>query len=97
MDPLPLPFQLADPARLRQELATAGPRDIRVETIIETTEFRSGEHFWDWLVHSNPIVGGVLGDLNLPDDQIGVVQKTLDRMVRERSGGAGPARLTNPV
>lgn len=74
-----------------------GLRDIRVETIIETTEFHSGEHFWDWLVHSNPIVGGVLGDLNLPDDQIGVVQKTLDRMVRERSGGAGPARLTNPV
>jgi hypothetical protein len=95
MDPLPLPFQLADPARLRQELATAGLRDIRVETIIETTEFRSGEHFWDWLVHSNPIVGGVLGDLNLPDDQIGVVRRPWTAW--SGSAPAGPVRHASPT
>jgi ubiquinone/menaquinone biosynthesis C-methylase UbiE len=97
MDPPPLPFQLADPARLRQELAAVGLRDIRVETVVEGTEFRSGEHLWDWLVNSNPIVGEVLGELNLDEDQIGVVRKTLDAMVRERSGGNGPAVLTNPI
>ncbi len=97
MDPVPLPFQLADPTRLRAELATAGLTDIVVETIVERTEFGSGEHFWDWLVHSNPIVGTVLGDLDLTDDQIRVVRETLDRMIRERSGGSGPAVLTNPI
>lgn len=97
MDPLPLPFQLQDPERLRQELATAGLSDIRVETIVERTEFRSGAHFWDWLVHSNPIVGAVLSELNLTEEQLGAVHQALDRMVRERSAGSGPAVLTNPV
>jgi ubiquinone/menaquinone biosynthesis C-methylase UbiE len=97
MDPPPLPFQLADPARLRQELAAAGLKDIRVETIVERTEFRSGEHLWDWLLHSNPIVGAVLRELNLADEQIGVVRDTLDGMIRERAGGDGPAVLSNPI
>lgn len=97
MDPLPLPFQLQDPERLRQELTKAGLKDIRVETLTETTRFESGEHFWDWLVHSNPIVGMVLGELNLTKDQIDVVKKDLKRQVRERAGGSGPASLTNPI
>jgi hypothetical protein len=97
MDPPPLPFQLQDPERLRQELAAAGLKDVRVETITERTEFRSGEHLWDWLVHSNPIVGEVLDELNLDQGQVGVVQATLDALVLERAGGSGPAILTNPV
>lgn len=97
MDPLPLPFQLQDPERLRAELATAGLSDIRVETIVERTEFRSGARFWDWLLHSNPIVGAVLAELNLTEEQLRVVQDALDRMVRKRSAGSGPAVLTNPV
>lgn len=97
MDPLPLPFQLQDPERLRRELAEAELKDIQVETITETTRFESGEHFWDWLVHSNPIVGMVLGELNLTKDQIGVVKKDLERLIRERAGGNGPASLTNPI
>ena len=43
MDPPPLPFQLQNPERLRKEFATAGLRDIKVETITETTEFRTGK------------------------------------------------------
>jgi ubiquinone/menaquinone biosynthesis C-methylase UbiE len=97
MDPLPLPFQLQDPERLRQEFAKAGLKDIQVETITETTRFESGEHFWDWLVHSNPIVGMILGELDLTKDQIGVVKKDLERQIRERAGGNGPASLTNPI
>jgi SAM-dependent methyltransferase len=97
MDPLPLPFQLQDPERLRQEFAKAGLKAIRVETIIEKTEFQSGEHLWDWLVHSNPIVGMVLGELNLTKEQTTVVQQALEGMIRERSWGSGPAILTNPI
>jgi ubiquinone/menaquinone biosynthesis C-methylase UbiE len=97
MEPLPLPFQLQNPERLRQELAKAGFKAIRVETITERTEFHSGEHLWDWLVHSNPIVGLVLGELNLTNEQTVLVQQALDNRVRERSGGSGPAILTNPI
>jgi ubiquinone/menaquinone biosynthesis C-methylase UbiE len=97
MDPLPLPFQLQDPERLRQEFTKAELKVISVETIIEKTEFRSGEHLWDWLVHSNPIVGMVLGELNLTKEQTTVVQQALEGMIRERSGGSGPAVLTNPI
>ncbi len=97
MDPLPLPFQLQDPARLRQEFAAAGLRNIEVETITETTAFSSGTALWDWLVYSNPIVNGVLHSLALTDDERTVVQEALERLVRERAGGQGAAQLTNPI
>jgi hypothetical protein len=97
MDPPPLPFQLQNPEKLRQELAQAGLKDIRVETITETTQFQSGQQLWDWLVHSNPIVGMVLGQLSLNNKQIGAVQQALERQIRERAGGSGPAALTNPI
>jgi ubiquinone/menaquinone biosynthesis C-methylase UbiE len=97
MDPLPLPFQLQDPERLRQEFAKARLKAISVETITEKTEFQFGGHLWDWLVHSNPIVGMVLGELNLTNEQTAVVQQALEGMIRERSGGSGSAVLTNPI
>lgn len=97
MDPPPLPFQLQDPETLRQELANAGLRDIRVETITERLEFQSGKQLWDWLVNSNPIVGMVLAELNLTKEQTAVVQEALDGMVRERAGSSSHAILTNPV
>ncbi len=96
-DPAPLPFQLQDPERVRNELAAAGLREVRVETITEALEFRSGEHLWDWLVNSNPIAGAILSELDLTGDQKAAVRKTLGRMVVERSGAKGPAVLTNPV
>jgi ubiquinone/menaquinone biosynthesis C-methylase UbiE len=97
MDPLPLPFQLQDPERLRNEFATAGLRDIKVETITETTEFRTGQELWDWLIWSNPIVEMVLGSLHLTNEEREVVRQELEKMVRERAGGSGVARLTNPI
>jgi ubiquinone/menaquinone biosynthesis C-methylase UbiE len=97
MDPLPLPFQLQDPERLRVELAAAGLNEITVETITETTEFQTGKELWDWLVWSNPIVGMVLGELNLSADQLVVVQEALEGLVRERAGGSSRAALTNPI
>ena len=97
MDPPPLPFQLQDPDRLRNEFATTGLKDIKVETITETTEFRTGKDLWEWLVWSNQIVEMVLGSLDLADDERGVIQQALDRMVRDRAGVGGAAKLTNPI
>ena len=97
MDPPPLPFQLQDPEKLRQELGKAGLKDIRVETITEKLEFRSGQQLWDWLTNSNPIVGLVLAELSLTNEQSAVVQQALDDMIRKRSGGSGPAVLTKPI
>jgi ubiquinone/menaquinone biosynthesis C-methylase UbiE len=97
MDPPPLPFQLQDPERLRRELATAGLKDIKLVTTTEPLEFRTGKALWDWLIWSNPIVETVLGGLGLTDDERGLVQQTLERMVRERAGAQGVAILTSPI
>lgn len=97
MDPLPLPFQLHDPERLRHELAAAGLRAISVETITERTPFASGKELWDWLIHSNPIVGDILGELDVTDDQMVGVRNALDEMLRQRADGSGAAALTNPI
>ena len=97
-DPAPLEFQLSDPSRLLGALSAAGLNDMRVETIIETTAFRSGQELWDWIISSNPIVERILGGmLRLTDDERAVVQQVLDTMVRERAGHGGVAQLTNPI
>jgi ubiquinone/menaquinone biosynthesis C-methylase UbiE len=97
MDPPPLPFQMQDPAKLQRALAKVGLRDVRVDTITEKLEFESGPRLWDWLVNSNPLPRTVLTELDLTEAQTGEVRRALDRMVRERSGGNGPAVLTNPI
>ena len=97
MDPPPLEFQLADPDRLHEELSAAGLKDVKVETVTETTEHETGKGLWDWLVWSNPIVEMVLGSLSLTNDERALIEQTLEKMVRGRAGGSGAARLTNPV
>jgi SAM-dependent methyltransferase len=98
VDPPPLEFQLADPDRLRGELSAAGLKDVKVETLTETTEHETGKDLWEWLVWSNPIVERILrAMLNLTDGERGVVRQTLDKLVRERAAGSRAARLTNPV
>jgi hypothetical protein len=97
MDPPPLPFQLQDPERLRREFTTAGLKDVKVEAITEAIEFRTGKELWNWLLSSNPIVEGVLGDLDLTSDERGAIGDALESMVRERAGGSGPAVLTSPI
>jgi hypothetical protein len=97
MDPPPLPFQLQDPERVRHVLTEAGLEHIHVETTTEKLEFQSGAQLWNWLVNSNPIAGEILADLDLTRQQTGLVRKALDSMVRERSGGSGPAVLTVPI
>lgn len=97
MDPLPLPFQLSDPERLRQALAQAGLKEVNVATITERTAFRTGEELWDWIIWSNPIVEEVLGGLQLADGERDVIRRRLDDMVRERIKSGPAAVLTNPI
>jgi ubiquinone/menaquinone biosynthesis C-methylase UbiE len=97
MDPVPLPFQLADPERLHDELAAAGLREIEVETITEQTRFTSGDHMWDWLVHSNPIVGEILGELGLDQERTAAVREALAGLVDERAGAGEAAVLNAPI
>jgi ubiquinone/menaquinone biosynthesis C-methylase UbiE len=97
MDPPPLPFQLQDPERLRKELAAAGLKNIKVETITETTEFQSGGDLWEWVIWSNPIAEAVLEELSLTDGERTVIQQTLEILVRKRAGKSGSALLSNPI
>ncbi len=95
MDPPPLPFQVADPERLRQQMADAGLRNVRVETVTWGMEFRSAAHMWDWVTNSNPIGRALVADLT-PEQRAGV-QQVMDGMLRERSGGGPAAVLNNQV
>jgi ubiquinone/menaquinone biosynthesis C-methylase UbiE len=95
MDPPPLPFQVADPEKLRQALINAGLKEICVETITEKLEFQSANHMWNWVTKSNPIGAMLVADLT--EEQKAAVQQALDGLLRERSGGRGPAVLTNQV
>ena len=97
LDPVPLPFQLQDTKRMKQVMIEAGLKDVRIKTITERLEFRSGQELWDWLINSNPIVEMILAELNLSDEQMEIVRQALDKMIDERSSGRGSAVLSNPV
>ena len=95
-NPPPLPFQVADPGEAARELAEAGLRGVRVETITERTGVSGrGSSCGDWVVNSNPIGADLVA--HLTDEQRAVVQQALEGMIRERAGGSGPATLTNPI
>ena len=95
LDPTPLPFQVADPRRLRERFEEAGLEDVRVETVTEPLEFHSGRELWDWLMNSNPISGILVADTTA--EQRAAARETLDELLHERAAGSGPAVLTNPV
>lgn len=97
MDPLPLPFQVQDPEKLRREMVSAGLKDVRVEETSEEMKYQSGKQFWDWVTNSNPIAGAILGQLNLNKEQIAVIQQAMDDLIRERAAGSGTAILISPI
>lgn len=84
MEPPPLPFQVADPEKLRQELAEAGLKQIHLEAFTWSMEFQSARHMWDMVTSSNPIGAGMVAKLT--EDQRIEVRSVLDAMLRERSG-----------
>jgi ubiquinone/menaquinone biosynthesis C-methylase UbiE len=97
MDPPPLPFQLSNPERLRDELEAAGLGEVRVLTITEQTAFGSGEALWNWIVSSNPMVEEVLGELSLSEGERDSIRGVLHDMLKERADDSGQARLGNPI
>jgi ubiquinone/menaquinone biosynthesis C-methylase UbiE len=91
-----LEFQVADPDVLRQRLVTAGLRDVTVDTSNqERITVQTGQQLWDWTIGGNPIPGMLVAGLT--DRQRADIIQVLDGMVRERSGGNGPAVLTAPL
>lgn len=96
-DPPPLPFQVADPAVLRQRFVDAGLKDVSIETATETLEFTSGQQLWDWLVWSNPVPRQILGMLNIAADEEPAIRDRLDELISERRSAGEVAKLTNPV
>ena len=96
-DPPPLEFQVADAAVLHQRLVEAGLKNVKVETVTEKLEFNSGQQFWNWTLNGNPIVGHVLSELDITDEQIEIIKQQLEQMIRERAGVNSTAILTDPV
>jgi ubiquinone/menaquinone biosynthesis C-methylase UbiE len=94
-DPPPLPFQVADPDRLRDKLTGAGLTDVRVERDVWDIPARSGAHLWDIVTSSNPL--GAAAVANLSGQQTAEVQRVLDGMLRERSDGGPQAVLHSAV
>ena len=45
----------------------------------------------------NPIVEAVLGHLNLSSDEREIIRSSLEKLVRDRGRGSGPAMLSNPI
>lgn len=95
LDPPPLPFQVADPQKLQEELRQAGLSEIRLETVTETLRFRSGQEMWDWVINSNPIARQLTADLTPKQHE--QVRATLEKTVRARADASGAAAFTNPV
>ena len=92
-DPPPLPFQVSDPDKLRQEMAAAGLKDIRVEKAVQEVEFQSGAQWWNCVIHSNPIGAQMVADLT--EEQAHAVRHVMDNILRERAGSNGAAILNN--
>jgi ubiquinone/menaquinone biosynthesis C-methylase UbiE len=87
-------FSLQDPEELRREMAAAGLKDIRVETVDHGMEIQSGKQLWDMLTSAAPPIGALVA--NLTEEQMVGVQQALDGMIHQRSGG-GPAVLNMQV
>jgi ubiquinone/menaquinone biosynthesis C-methylase UbiE len=94
-DPPPLEFQVSDPEVLRQRLANAGLKEVRVERTAERPAFTSGQEMWDWVLYGNPIPGLLVADV--AESQQARLRQVLDGMVRERAGANRRAVLTNAV
>lgn len=93
VDPPPLPFQLADPQRLREEMEKAGLQSLQVESLREEVPFQSAIQLWDWVTHSHPIGAGLVAGLT--EAQELDVQEALGDMLRQRAGESNNAVLTN--
>jgi hypothetical protein len=49
------------------------------------------------VTNSNPIVGMILGQLNLNEEQVTVIQEAMNDLIRDRAAGSGTAVLISPI
>jgi ubiquinone/menaquinone biosynthesis C-methylase UbiE len=94
-DPPPLPFQLADPQKLRTKLVEGGLTDVSVGVASWDVQVRSVAHYWDAGTASNPIAAQIVA--HLTTRQQADVRQVIDGMLRERSDGSPGAVLRNPM
>ncbi|MFC7006491.1 hypothetical protein [Halalkalicoccus salilacus] len=79
---------MADPEKLRAQLADAGLNDIQIDTETWEMEFQSATHLWDVVVNSNPIAVALVADLSR--EQITEVQDILTPNSVNGPGRAAP-------
>lgn len=91
MDPPPLPFQLADPEKMRRALASAGLRDVRVDAVDWAVQHPSAAHAFDMVANGHPIGKGIVESLT--PTQRNDAESALDRLLRERANDDGGAVL----
>ncbi len=91
LDPPPLPFQLADREVFRSKLIAAGLNGVTVEGTVWEMRFRSGAHMCAMVTSSNPVGAQLVAGLTAA--QRADVERVLDGILRERSGGRPGAVL----
>jgi ubiquinone/menaquinone biosynthesis C-methylase UbiE len=87
-------FSLRDPEQLRREMAAAGLKENRVDTVDHGMEIQSATHLWDMLTSAAPPIGALVA--NLTEEQRDSVQQALDATLRQRARG-GPVVLNMQV
>lgn len=87
-------FSLQDPEKLRRELAAAGLKDIRVETVDHGMEVPSAAHHWGVLTSAAPPLAAIVASLE--ESRRTAVQEALEDRFKQRFGG-GPAVLNMQV
>jgi ubiquinone/menaquinone biosynthesis C-methylase UbiE len=97
MDPPPPEFRLADPEKLRRELAEAGLEGVRIDQITEHTEFKSPQLLWEWIIWSNPIVERILGMLKVTREERAIVAQAIRALWEKRAASTGIATLAAPI
>lgn len=93
--PPPLPFQVSDPAKLREKLVRAGLTDVRVHSPTWDWHFASVAAYWESVTASNPLALQLVAQLT--EQQREDALRVLDGMLRERSDGEPGATLHNTM
>lgn len=82
---LPLEFQVSDSKILQEKMEEAGLTNVRVNPIVYQLMVHSGSDLWKWVTSSNLFVNQLLSGI---DQQLcNRIHRTLDKMVRDRTGG----------
>lgn len=94
-EPPPLPAQVSDPDVLAARLSSAGLTDVSVDTIAWEQHFESIESYWNTIISSNPIAKLALSQAT--EAQVEDVQRVLEGLIRERSGGEPSVTLNAEI